>query len=136
MGLLDWKGTDMWQRLSAFVREWSILILGILLILPFLYLSFQEAPSSKSTESAPSLNQNDGSADPPVAANAPAANPVKPTQRSAQTPAKVPTMSHEHVAAVPAAPPAQTAGQASPNAAPAAVDADVAAGKLVFRKCQ
>src|SRR5665213_2887530 len=113
MGLLDWKGTDMWQRLSAFVREWSILILGILLILPFLYLSFQEAPSSKSTESAPSLNQNDGSADPPVAANAPAANPVKPTQR-----------------------PAQTAGQASPNAAPAAVDADVAAGKLVFRKCQ
>jgi nitrite reductase (NO-forming) len=44
-------------------------------------------------------------------------------------------MSHEHIAA-PAASPAQTAGQASPNAAPAAVNGDVAAGKLVFRKCQ
>ena len=44
-------------------------------------------------------------------------------------------MSHEHIAA-PAASPAQTAGQASPNAAPAAVNGDVVAGKLVFRKCQ
>ena len=40
------------------------------------------------------------------------------------------------MAAAPAAPPAQIAGQASPNVAPAAVSGDVAAGKLVFRKCQ
>jgi hypothetical protein len=47
------------------------LIVGILLIVSFLYLSFQEVPSSKSTEGAPSLSQNDGTADRPVAANAP-----------------------------------------------------------------
>ena len=40
------------------------------------------------------------------------------------------------MAAAPAAPPAQTVGQATPNVAPAAVSGDVAAGKLVFRKCQ
>ena len=33
----------MWQRLPAFIREWSILIFGILLIVPFLYLSFHES---------------------------------------------------------------------------------------------
>ena len=49
----------MWQRLPAFIREWSILIVGILLIVPFLYLSSYEASSSKSTASAPTLSQND-----------------------------------------------------------------------------
>src|SRR5665213_3882377 len=70
--LLNWKVSYMWQRLPAFIREWSILILGILLIVPFLYLSSQEASSSKSTESTPSLSQNEGAADRPVAAIAPA----------------------------------------------------------------
>lgn len=40
------------------------------------------------------------------------------------------------MAAAPAAPAAQIAGQAASSAAPAAVSGDVAAGKLVFRKCQ
>ena len=44
-------------------------------------------------------------------------------------------MSHEHIAA-PAAPPAQTVGQTTPKVVSAAVSGDVAAGKLVFRKCQ
>ena len=47
-------------------------------------------------------------------------------------------MSHERMAATPAAPPAQTSGQAppAPKAAAIAVPGDVATGKLVFRKCQ
>ncbi len=45
-------------------------------------------------------------------------------------------MSHEHMAAAPAAPPSQTVGQTTPKVASAAVSGDVAAGKLVFRKCQ
>ncbi|MGC1696990.1 MAG: c-type cytochrome, partial [Pseudolabrys sp.] len=136
---LNWKDSYMWERLPTFIREWSILILGILLIVPFLYLSFQEAPSSKSIASAPSLSQNDGPADRPVAANAPAPSaptPAKPAQGSAQAPAKAPAMSHEHMAAAPAAPPAQTVGQTTPKVVSAAVSGDVAAGKLVFRKCQ
>ena len=27
----------MWQKLPAFIREWPILIVGVLLIVPFLY---------------------------------------------------------------------------------------------------
>jgi len=131
----------MWQRLPAFIREWSILILGILLIVPFLYLSSHETSSSKSIQSTSSLSQNDGSAAPPVAANVPAPSPpaptpAKPTQVSAPAPTKAPAMSHEHMAAAPAAPPAQTVGQTTPKVASEAVSGDVAAGKLVFRKCQ
>ena len=33
----------MWQKLPAFIREWSILIVGILLIVPFFYLASDEA---------------------------------------------------------------------------------------------
>ena len=49
----------MWQRLPAFIREWSILIVGILLIVPLLYLSSFEASSPKSIASVPSLEHND-----------------------------------------------------------------------------
>ncbi len=45
-------------------------------------------------------------------------------------------MSHEHIAAAPVAPPTQTVSQVAPNTATATVSGDVAAGKLVFRKCQ
>ena len=41
----------MWQRLPAFIREWSILIVGILLIVPLLCLSSFEASSPKSIAS-------------------------------------------------------------------------------------
>ena len=40
----------MWQRLPSFIREWPILIVGILLIVPLLYFSSFEASPSKSTE--------------------------------------------------------------------------------------
>src|SRR5665213_151379 len=101
--LLNWKDSYMWQRLPAFIREWSILIFGLLLIVPFLYLSSHETSSSKSIQSTSSLSQNDGSAAPPVAANAPAPSALAPTpakseKGSAQAPAKDTVMSHENMA--------------------------------------
>ena len=135
----------MWQRLPAFIREWPILIVGILLIVPLLYLSSFEASSLKSTASVPSFSHNDKSANRPTAADArgpraelsspPASTPAKTTQVSAQAPAKAPVISHDRMAA---APPAQTSGQgvAAPTTAVAPVSGDVTAGKLVFRKCQ
>ena len=54
----------MWQRLPAFIREWPILIVGILLIVPLLYFSSYDASSSKSTASAPSLSRNGESSRP------------------------------------------------------------------------
>jgi nitrite reductase (NO-forming) len=136
----------MWQKLPAFIREWSILIVGILLVVPFLYLSSHESSSSQSTANASSLSQNDESSDRPTTVRTPSPNseqsssPAKAPAKSAQAPTqashKAPAMSHEHMAAAPAAPAAQIAGQAASSAAPAAVSGDVAAGKLVFRKCQ
>ena len=135
----------MWQRLPAFIREWSILIVGVLLIVPFLYLSSYEASSSKSTSSDATLGQKAAPAGRPTTADAsgpsaqpssiPAPAPMKAVEGSAQTSAKAPAMSHDRMAAVPAT---QTSGQgaAAPTAAAAPVTGDVAAGKLVFRKCQ
>ena len=116
----------MWQKMPAFVRNWSILIVGVLLILPMLYLSSYESSSSKSATTTASSVPTD----PPAASSLPkiAAPSVAPAQPA--TPAAA--MSHERMAT---APPAQTSGQApSPKVAP--VSGDVAAGKLVFRKCQ
>jgi len=133
----------MWQRLPAFIREWSILIVGVLLIVPFLYLSSYEASSSKSTSSVATLGQNAAPAREPMTADAsgPSAQPssipapVSIKKSSAQTSAEAPVMSHDRMAAAPAA---QTSGQgaSAPAAAAAPVTGDVAAGKLVFRKCQ
>ena len=47
----------MWQKLPAFIREWPILIVAILLIVPLLYFSSYDASSSKSIANAPSLNR-------------------------------------------------------------------------------
>ena len=135
----------MWQRLPPFIREWPILIVGILLIVPLLYFSSYEASSSKSTASAPSLSRPDESASRPTAARAQAPNaepssspapaPAKTTPNSAQAPAKAPVMSHDRVAVTPAA---QTSGQRvpSPTTTTAPGIGDIATGKLVFRKCQ
>ncbi len=140
----------MWERLPAFIREWSILIVGILLIVPLLYLSSYEAPSSKSTANAPS-SSGSGELTSPKTAAAPSVEPVSrrvptPAQsspNSTQAPAVAPAvpaavapvMSHDRMAAAPSA---QTSGQgtAAPTAASAPVVGDVATGKLVFRKCQ
>jgi nitrite reductase (NO-forming) len=135
----------MWQRLPSFIREWPILIVGILLIVPLLYFSSFEASPSKSTEGTPSLNRSGESASRSAAivTPAPSAEPnswpaptsAKTAPNSAQAPVKAPVMSHDSMAAVPAA---QTSGQAAPApiAAIAPVVGDVATGKLVFRKCQ
>jgi nitrite reductase (NO-forming) len=129
----------MWQKLPAFIREWPILIVAILLIVPLLYFSSLDASSSKSTASPPSLNGNSEPARRATVADAQAPSakqslrppppPTKTAPNSAQALAKAP--SHERMAASPSA---QTSGQGTP--APTAAIGDVAAGKLVFRKCQ
>jgi len=48
----------MWQKLPAFIREWPILFVAILLIVPLLYFSSLDASSSKPTASPPSLSRN------------------------------------------------------------------------------
>ena len=133
----------MWQRMPAFIREWSILIVGVLVILPLLYFSTHEIFSSRSTSSASLTNQNDAAAGSQTIAQpalpVPAAMVQVPQPNAApSSPAATPAMSHERMAAAPAAAPAQTSGQATPapKAAVAAASGDVAAGKLVFRKCQ
>jgi nitrite reductase (NO-forming) len=135
----------MWQRLPSFIREWPILIVGILLIVPLLYFSSFEASPSKSTAGAPSSNRSGEAVSRSAAIEAPAPNPepgsrpaptlAKTAPNFAQAPANAPVMSHDSMAAVPAA---QTSGQAAPapTAAIAPVVGDVATGKLVFRKCQ
>jgi nitrite reductase (NO-forming) len=135
----------MWQRLPSFIREWPILIVGVLIIIPLLYFSSFEASPSKSTAGAPSSNRSGESANRSAAivtpapsaepSSRPAPTPAKTAPNFAQAPAKAPVMSHDSMAAVPAA---QTSGQAAPapTAAIAPVVGDVATGKLVFRKCQ
>ena len=132
----------MWQKLPAFIREWPILIVAILLIVPLLYFSSYDASSSKSTANTPSLSRRGESVGQPTAANAPApgagqslrpapTTPAKTAPNSAQAPAKA--QSHDRMAAAPS-----TSGQGTPAppAAIAPVIGDVATGKLVFRKCQ
>jgi nitrite reductase (NO-forming) len=133
----------MWQKLPAFIREWPILIVAILVIVPLLYFSSYDVSSSQSTASAPSFSRDSESAGRPMVADAPAPRPeqslrpaptpAKSTPNSAQALAKA--QSHDRVAAAPSA---QTSSQGTPapTAAITPVIGDVATGKLVFRKCQ
>jgi nitrite reductase (NO-forming) len=128
----------MWQKMPKFIREWPVLIIAGLLLVPILYLTAVEGTSSRTTSHAPSINET--SAQPSALTTSTQSVPAN----SAVAPASaaVPPMSHDHTAA--AAPASQTSGQASnlgstttpAAAAPAPVSAEVAAGKLVFRKCQ
>lgn len=125
----------MWLKMAAFVRDWSILIVGVLLIVPLLYLA-SSGGASQSATNATTVSQNDQRAPRPDATPAsPAAQTLAKTV-SAPAPAKAPDMSHERMAATPAA--AQSTGQApaAPKAPAAVASGDIAAGKLVFRKCQ
>jgi nitrite reductase (NO-forming) len=132
----------MWQKLPIFIREWSILVVGVLVIVPLLYLASHDGSSSQPSANKTSLSQNDESVPRPPAApstapaSSAAATPAK-TAGAPPAPAKSPAMSHERMVATPPAPAKQTNGQA-PAGKPAAVavSGDVAAGKLVFRKCQ
>src|SRR3954453_8342257 len=130
----------MWQKLPAFIRSWPILIVGVVLILSLFYLASSPGPSSQS--SAAALSQNSEPAPvsrPKPALNATAARQVErtPAAPPAAPPAtQAPAMSHEQMAAAPAA--TQTSEQGAPASKTevGAVTGDVATGKLVFRKCQ
>ncbi len=143
----------MWPKMQTFIREWSILTIGVCLIVPLLYLSsyqsspLQSAPVATQTPVAPT--QTDGSQAGVRSVSAPSTSALANTaqQSAAQPPgsgraAVVMPLEHvmpsERMAVAPAVPPAQTNGQASPAQKPltAAPIGDVAAGKLVFRKCQ
>jgi nitrite reductase (NO-forming) len=91
----------MWQKMSKFIREWPILIIAALLLVPTLYLTASEGTSSKTTSLAPPTSEA----------------PAPPS-------AKAPSRQLAPAESMPAA------------AAPPPVSAEVAAGKLVFRKCQ
>lgn len=124
----------MWQKIAAFIREWPILIAGLLVIVPLLYLASSE-DSSSSKVNAKVVSENHRLAPRPDAApNSAATHTAKAV--AVPAPAKMPDMSHGRLAVTPAA--AQTSGQAvaAPKAPAAAASGDIAAGKLVFRKCQ
>ncbi|MBZ0146567.1 MAG: hypothetical protein K8F62_03370, partial [Pseudorhodoplanes sp.] len=95
----------MWNRVLGFVRDWSILIGGVLLIVPLLYLSSHVA-SSKSTASTASPNRSDEAAAPRVPLNQ--AETTRRSAAAAQPPAQAltnaPVMSHERMAAATTAP--------------------------------
>ncbi len=121
----------MWQNIPAFIRNWSILIAGVVIIVPLLYLASYQSPSqSTSVPTAPNETSIVRLATAPSVASVTSAAAV------AAAPAKAPMMSHETMAAAPAV--AQTSGQGAPapTAPVAAVSGDIATGKLVFRKCQ
>ena len=130
----------MWQKLPAFIRNWSILIVGLVLIVSLLYLASSQGPSSQS--SAAALSQSSEPAPvsrpnpAPNATAAPHGEGTPAATASAPSPTQAPAMSHERMAATPAA--TQTSEQVAPapKTEVGAVSGDVATGKLVFRKCQ
>jgi nitrite reductase (NO-forming) len=143
----------MWPKMHAFIREWSILTIGVCLIVPLLYLSSyqsspsQSAPVAMQTPIAPTQTgglQNGvrSVSAPPTSALTNIAQQSTAQPPGSGRPAAVMPLEHvmpsEHMAAAPEVPPAQTNGQASPAQKPlaAAMIGDAAAGKLVFRKCQ
>lgn len=134
----------MWQRMPTFIRNWSILIIGVFLIAAMFYIASHDGSSSK-TASIESLSDTAEPATRPTTApsssNKPATvpksaatNPAVVPATTAVSPAAMPAMSHERKAAAPAL--VQTSDPAVSSSNVAAVNGDVAAGKLVFRKCQ
>src|SRR5947209_5992537 len=138
----------MWQKLPAFIRSWSILIVGLVLILSLFYLASSPGPSSQPSTAALSQNSEPAPVSRPNSApNATTAPPVErtaaataaappPAQAPAPPPTQAPAMSHEQMAAAPAAIQTSEQGVPAPKTEVAAVSGDVATGKLVFRKCQ
>jgi len=138
----------MWRKLQYLAREWSILIIGIVLIVPLIYLAqpSQSPPNATSASAetaaptpqpAPATTSHSQPAQPNVVAAparpvpAVAKNNSPPTAPAPAAPAHV--MSHDQPATP--APVAQTSGQ-SPRTTQPNLGGDAAAGRLVFRKCQ
>jgi nitrite reductase (NO-forming) len=129
-----------WPKMRVFFREWSILAIGIFLIVPLLYLASHESLTSQSApittassnESVNSRAVSQGTSEPPAAVLT-----KKDQQPPVRAPAQAPVMSHEQMASS-ATPSAQTSGQATPapTTAAAILTGDAGVGRLVFRKCQ
>src|SRR4051794_31323895 len=98
----------MWQKLPAFIRDWSISIIGAALIVPLLYLASSQGPSSQ--PSAAGLNHSGETASRPN--QVPSVPAEKTAAIAAPSPSSTPApaMSHERMAAASAA----TSGQAAP----------------------
>ena len=141
----------MWQRLQAVVRDWFILIIGVLVIVPGFYVASLPSPSLPAASSAPLPAQPDNSShSPPAAQNAQpngAPGQSAATQRSGQTaqhtssaaPAATRTAaeSHTHAAVAPAPLPQTSTPAVAATGTPAAITGgDSVAGRQVFRKCQ
>lgn len=132
----------MWQKLPAFVRNWPILIISVLVLVPILYLTYQEGAartSGRPTSETPSHvhGQAVSQALPEARSDATIAKSLSVLKGdqsatvSAPAVTLAPQMSHDHKDAVSVA---QTGAQ---NSSPIpVVVAEVAAGKLVYRKCQ
>ena len=126
----------MWQKLTTFIRNWAIVIAGVGLIIPLLYISSRDVSSSKSAATTISSVAPSSTAAPSHAKTAilPSAAPVQtaaPASAPAPTQSAAPTMPHARMAAV------KNSGQApTAQAAPVSGDVAVGKGKLVFRKCQ
>jgi nitrite reductase (NO-forming) len=118
----------MWQKMRNFLHNWFILIIGLCLVVPLLYLASRPSPPAQTA-----ISTNDKSADTPAPArSAPA---VAPQPAAMQSHPQTPAMSHEHMAAAPPAPTTHQSMPAPSGAAPILTD-DAEAGRLVFRKCQ
>jgi nitrite reductase (NO-forming) len=121
----------MWHKIPAFIRDWSILIIGVLLVVPVIYFaSFEASPSSDT----PTISS--GAVGQPTGPNPPASQPASAPKITRTSDAAIPARTVAP-AISPAHARAQTIGQAAePKAAAPVVNGDVAAGKLVYRKCQ
>ena len=115
--------------MRSFLRNWSILVVGLCLIIPFFYLASQSSPSQSTRAEA---SASDKSAEAPARA---APGPLAAAQAPARPNSPTPAMSHQQMAV---ASPAQTGGQSASvsPAAPSILPADAETGRLVFRKCQ
>ena len=153
----------MWPKIALLLRNWAILVTGICVIIPSLYLASSQSSSSQSKTSA--ISASDSAASLEAATQLPSLDPASMThleprsshamsgavtgpvqpvsiptktgqQAAAQSPAQAIAKSPEPTAST--AMPAQTSGQAMPTTKPAVgpMTADAAAGRLVFRKCQ
>jgi len=155
----------MWPAIRALIRGWSILGVGVCVIVALLYFASHQASLSQSASTLPPAAQHiqapeiqtvaqesqpasvTGARGQPTQHNA-TANQAPPGGETAQQPkasspsgAQAPhasaDMSHDRAAA-PNTPPTESTGQATPasKTATAIPGGDLGAGRLVFRKCQ
>jgi len=124
----------MWSKLRGLLSDWGILLLGVFIMLPFIYLAAQPKPPAEPGPSAavsrPSSPPPQRSAAAQQAKPAPAPAPAAAHAADHAQPVSQPKPPQRQAAAVPQ----QTSGQATPAANAGAGDS--AAGRQVFRKCQ